>query len=150
MKTIYVDTSVFGGCYDEGFAPSSMELLNEFKRGKNRMMYSDLVEEELFNASKKIQTLPSQIPDRYMIRTKVNHRAWLLANKYLQEGILGYESFMDAGHIALATLQGADILASWNFKHLVNEGKIKKYNAINKNMGYRLLEIQTPLKILNP
>jgi hypothetical protein len=52
-------------------------------------------------------------------------------------------------HIALATLNNADVLASWNFKHIVNLDRIRLYNSINLRLGYRLIEIRTPREILN-
>jgi hypothetical protein len=52
-------------------------------------------------------------------------------------------------HIALATLNNADVLASWNFKHIVNLDRIRLYNSINLRFGYRLIEIRTPREILN-
>jgi len=42
------------------------------------------------------------------------------------------------------------VLASWNFKHIVNLDRIKLYNSINLAMGYRMLEIRTPREILKP
>ncbi|SFW57989.1 hypothetical protein [Chitinophaga sancti] len=47
MKTIYVDTSVFGRCFDTEFKAYSNKLLDEFKRGKMKMMIADLVMGEL-------------------------------------------------------------------------------------------------------
>lgn len=58
--------------------------------------------------------------------------------------------YNDALHIALATLHGAAILASWNFKHIVNLDRIKLYNSMNSRMGYRLREIRPPREILKP
>ncbi len=36
-------------------------------------------------------------------------------------------------HIAMATIYKVDVLASWNFKHIVNLDKIKGYNSVNLN-----------------
>ena len=41
----------------------------------------------------------------------------------------------DTEHIPLATLNGADILASWNFKHMVNWRRIRSYNEVNIERG---------------
>ena len=61
---------------------------------------------------------------------------------YVQEGALTIKSFNDALHIALATLNNADVLASWNFKHIVNLNRIRLYNSINLKLGYRMIEIR--------
>jgi len=42
----------------------------------------------------------------------------------------------------------ADILISWNFKHIVNITRIRGYNSVNIKNGHRALEIRTPREIL--
>jgi hypothetical protein len=41
------------------------------------------------------------------------------------EKVVGKASFDDCIHIALATINKADILVSWNFKHIVNVYRIR-------------------------
>jgi len=41
-----------------------------------------------------------------------------------------------------------DVLASWNFKHIVNLNRIKGYNAINLKLGYPTIEIRSPLELI--
>jgi len=48
----------------------------------------------------------------------------------------------------MATVHHADVLASWNFKHIVNLDRIRLYNSINLRLGYRMIEIRTPREIL--
>jgi len=150
MNTIYVDTSVFGGCYDQVFKEYSNKLLDGFKQGKMKMMVSNLVGDELMDAAEEIKIQALQVPFIHTIYTKAPFKAYALAGRYIAEGALKLSSLTDAMHIATATLQGADILASWNFKHIVNKGKIEIYNAINKDMGYRTIQIKSPREILNP
>ena len=50
----------------------------------------------------------------------------------------------DTQHIAVATVEQVDLLASWNFKHIVNFDKIRLYNAVNLKYGYKVLEIRNP------
>ena len=71
-----------------------------------------------------------------------------LADRYIIENVVGKTSRSDCLHIALATINRVDILASWNFKHIVNIGKIRGYNSINLKLGYPTLEIRTPKEIL--
>ena len=59
------------------------------------------------------------------------------------------KSYNDALYIALATLNNADVLSSWNFKHIVNLDRIKLYNnSINLRLGYKIIEIRSPREIL--
>jgi len=52
-------------------------------------------------------------------------------------------------HIAIATINNSEVLASWNFKHIVNLDRIRLYNSINLRLGYRIIEVRTPREILN-
>lgn len=71
-----------------------------------------------------------------------------LANEYIKENVVGKTSMSDCIHIALATLNHADVLVSWNFKHIVNVHRIRGYNSVNYKLGYKILEIRTPREIL--
>ncbi len=62
---------------------------------------------------------------------------------------MGQTSRADCQHIAMATLANADVLISWNFKHIVNLDKIRGYNGINYQLGYDMIEIRTPKEIIN-
>jgi hypothetical protein len=43
----------------------------------------------------------------------------------------------------------ADVLVSWNFKHIVNLERIRGYNSINFRKGYQMTEIRTPKEIFD-
>ena len=58
--------------------------------------------------------------------------------------VVGPSSMADCFHIAIATIQKADLLVSWNFKHIVNIERIHGYNAVNLKNGYHTLEIRNP------
>lgn len=55
----------------------------------------------------------------------------------------------DAPHIALATVGRADVLVSWNFKHIVNLQRIHGYNSVNLRKGHQMIEIRTPREVLS-
>ena len=50
--------------------------------------------------------------------------------------------------MALATIERVDVLVRWNFRHIVNLGKIRLFNAVNLEQGYGLIEIRTPREVL--
>jgi hypothetical protein len=150
MEVVYLDTSVFGGIFDKEFSEFSGKLLETFKKGKRIMMLSDLVMRELKGARKEVRQQASGIPKRYMIMTANPLKAYGLAARYIAEGALTLRSKDDALHIATATLQNADCLASWNFKHMANTTKIDLFNKINNDWGFRSIKIKTPYEILNP
>ena len=72
-----------------------------------------------------------------------------LAKKYIEEGVVGKTSFEDCLHIASATIVKADVLASWNFKHIVNITRIRGYNSVNLKHGYAQIDIRSPRELIN-
>ncbi len=82
-------------------------------------------------------------------RTELTEEAILLAESYLAENVVGKSSRTDCYHIAIATVLKADILVSWNFKHIVNIQRIRGYNAVNLLRGYQTIEIRTPREIFD-
>jgi len=53
----------------------------------------------------------------------------------------------DGLHIALASVAEADLLVSWNFKHIVHFDKIRLFNSANLEQGYRTLQIYSPREV---
>ncbi|MGE7775975.1 hypothetical protein ACQKLP_14700 [Chitinophaga sp. NPDC101104] len=149
MVKVYVDTSVIGGCCDAEFQEWSLALFDEFNAGTKKIIISDIISMELLGASNEVKSYLNQVPQSNRILIDANDKALMLAQTYIDEGALPGKNYQDALHIAHATLSGADVLASWNFKHLVNLERIKQYNAINLKLGLNTVEIRTPREILN-
>ena len=145
---IYTDTSVIGGCFDKEFQEWSNALFQEFVVGTQQIMLSDLTLQELELARDEIRNKVKEIPDENRIAIGVGDETMKLAETYISEGALTNKSYNDALHIALATINNSDVLASWNFKHIVNLDRIRIYNSINFRLGYKMIEIRTPREIL--
>lgn len=146
---VYTDTSTIGGCFDKEFEEWSVALFEEFKSGTKFILLSDLTLQELEFARQEIWEKILEVPSNYQITIGITDEAINLVETYINEGALTNKSYNDALHIALATLNNADVLASWNFKHIVNLSRIKLYNSINLKLGYDIIEIRTPREILN-
>lgn len=71
-----------------------------------------------------------------------------LAEAYLEHHVVGPGSRSDALHVALAVVSACDVLVSWNFKHIVNLGRIRLFHAVNMERGYGPIEIRSPKEIL--
>jgi tryptophan 2,3-dioxygenase len=80
---------------------------------------------------------------------EITNEAIDLASDYINEKVVGQTSFADCLHIAIATINHADFLISWNFKHIVNIQRIIGYNAVNIKKGYKQLEIRSPREFEN-
>ncbi|MEY4905478.1 MAG: hypothetical protein RLZZ292_3293 [Bacteroidota bacterium] len=145
---LYFDTSVFGGVYDEEFEEISTLLFEKVKLGQITCVYSDLSETELQNAPQKVRNYFMNLPKEYMEFVEVTEEAYELAQKYLDEKVVGKTSTDDCRHIATATINKVDILVSWNFKHIVNVFRIRGYNSINLRCGYSQLDIRSPKEIV--
>jgi hypothetical protein len=89
------------------------------------------------------------VPANYQIVPGDSQEASDLAAAYLAHGIVGAKSSSDALHVALATVGRTDVLVSWNFKHVVNLGRIRLFNAVNLECGYGALEIRTPREVID-
>ena len=143
-QKLYIDTSVFGGYYDEEFAEFTIPLFERLNSGEFKLLFSTVTQEELENAPHKVQDLVRQLKVDNTEFIEVTEEVIDLATEYIKEKVVGQTSFADSLHIALATINQADYLISWNFKHIVNVQRIRGYNAINLKNGYKLLEIRSP------
>jgi predicted nucleic acid-binding protein len=148
ISRVYIDTSVIGGYIDSEFKEWSIKLFDEFKNGKKIAVVSDITLDELELAPKKVQNILSSIPDKNVIIVESNAEIEVLAKQYILRKAVSEKFYLDALHIAIATYYNVTVLSSWNFKHIVNLDRIIKYNSVNIEMGYKILEIRSPRDIL--
>jgi len=148
ITRVYIDTSVIGGCIDQEFKEWSIKLFDEFKNGKKIAVISDITLDELELAPKRVQNILKQIPDKYLKIVESNLETEELARQYILRKAVSEKFYLDALHIAIATNYNVTVLSSWNFKHIVNLDRIIKYNSVNIEMGYKVLEIRSPRDIL--
>lgn len=148
MERLYLDTSVFGGYFDAEFELWTKMLFDKIIEGRYKVVYSELTNIELTNAPERVKNLLLKLPNDAVEVVENSIEATDLANAYIQENVVGKTSLPDCNHIALATLNDADILVSWNFKHIVNVNRIRGYNAVNVKLGHKILEIRSPREIL--
>lgn len=144
---VYADTSVFGGVLDEEFREASLDFFNEIGRGRFLLVCSAIVDLELREAPKKVKEFYESMLPKAEI-AEVTTEALELEQAYLAAGILTPKSAMDALHVALATIARADLIVSWNFKHIVHFDKIRQFNAINRLRGWPALEIYSPKEVI--
>jgi predicted nucleic acid-binding protein len=147
IKSAYLDTSVFGGYFDEEFSDNTVPFFERILDERIQIFISKLLIAELAGAPDEVKELFKSIPQEQLTFVELTEEARLLANKYIEENVVGSTSRADCQHIAMATLAKADVLVSWNFKHIVNLDRIRGYNGINLLMGYSTIEIRTPKEI---
>ncbi len=148
IPRVYIDTSVIGGYFDEEFELYTKLFFEKVGQGKFKIILSDLLIAELNGAPESVVTFFKSISHANIEHVDQTEDSIQLGEEYLKEGVVGRTSRTDCRHIALATLVNADILISWNFKHIVNITRIRGYNSVNIKNGHRVLEIRTPREIL--
>ncbi|TXD82217.1 type II toxin-antitoxin system VapC family toxin [Subsaximicrobium wynnwilliamsii] len=147
-QRIYLDTSIFGGLHDEEFKDYTEPLFERVKKSEFEIIYSNVTEQELENAPDRIRATVELLPKDSTVYVKSDIESANLAKKYIDEGVVGPTSYADCLHIAMATIHNANILISWNFKHIVNVVRIVGYNSVNIAEGYKPIDIRSPRELM--
>jgi len=145
---IYADTSVFGGCLDDEFAVDSKAMFREISSGKFLLLVSIVLLRELTLAPDEVQKILADLPEGAVEMIPDTDEIPALRDAYIHSGILGEGSKADAEHIAAASVGGADILVSWNFRHIVHFEKIAGFQAVNMLRGYNPIRIFSPKEVV--
>ena len=144
---VYADTSVFGGVEDEKFAEASKRFFSRVRDGEFSVLLSNEIVRELLLAPDAVRNIWESLPAESVERTAVDEPAKELAREYLKAGVVGAASESDALHVATATVAGADLILSWNFRHIVSYSRIIGFNGVNVKSGYRSMVILSPLEV---
>lgn len=147
-KRYYIDTSVFGGYFDQEFADTTQKLFSEMEKSETVILFSEMTENELSEAPESVKDFVKDLPSKNIEFLEITPETIDLADKYIEENVVGKTSREDCIHIALATIFRADVLISWNFKHIVNLRRIQGYNSVNLRYGYPNIEIRSPKEMI--
>lgn len=142
---LYLDTSIPSAYYDTS---KPVRQLMTQKWFEHEALAYDLyisaitVEEieRLQNEVKK-RNLRQLISTYQMKMLTLTEASQNLANEYMQKGAIPKSEPEDAYHVAIASVNGLDALASWNFSHIVSINPIRKIHEINARYQYSLVEI---------
>lgn len=148
QQKLYIDTSVFGGYYDDEFQEFTEPLFKRIQSDEFIILFSTVTQDELENAPTRVRELVQQLKVKSIQFVEVTDEAVELAGECIIGKVVGETSYADCLHIALATIYHADFLVSWNFKHIVNVKRIMGYNSINIKNGYKPLEIRSPRDLM--
>jgi predicted nucleic acid-binding protein len=145
---IYLDSSIISHLYAED-APDKMRITEEFWREIEEGLYeaviSSFVIVELGKCQEPKRSLMlNKLQQSNIIELDVDEEAAYLASKYIEHGVLSEKHYEDAFHIAAATVSKCQVLASWNFKHIVKVKTILGTNGINRVEGYEEIQLLSP------
>ncbi len=144
---IYIDTSVLGGCFDTEFSPWSNGLIRDFRAGRLIPVLSDVTAAEATDAPEAVRELHREMLGLAGSLLPITPTVLELVAAYGSRKILAPKYEADMRHIALATIAAVDALVSWNFRHIVRLDKIRLFNEVNVQLGYRALNILSPREV---
>jgi predicted nucleic acid-binding protein len=145
---VYVDTSVVGGCFDDEFAEWSNALFEKARDGEILILISSVLIDELSRSPEHVRAVIDDLPKHTKELITESDEVERLHSLYVSNKIVGPASANDARHVACATVAKANVLVSWNMKHLVHYDKIWRYNAVNQIENYQRIDIRTPQEVV--
>lgn len=148
IPTLYLDTSVIGGCFDDEFKAATRELFRQADLGFYQLFVSVVTEEEIQGAPPEIQKFFAETFTDAKQILPLTPEAETLAQAYLAAGVVTSNYADDARHVAIATVEQVGLIVSWNFKHLANYQRETAFNGVNLLQGYRPARILTPLELI--
>jgi hypothetical protein len=144
---VYIDTSIYGGLHDEEFAEPTETFFETIKDQGCAILASQITIDELDGAPETVRdSFRNRIAGTFE-EIPITAEVEELAQAYVDAEVLGEASLADALHVAAATVARADLIVSWNFKHIVNYNRIRKFNGVNALKGYPQIDIRSPLEM---
>lgn len=148
---LYLETTTFNWYFDP--RPGHEEVVKLFeavKAGKFIGYTSQYVTDELKKAGEPKRTDMLNLVDEYgIIELAPKAEVILLADEYINAGILPKSQKFDSLHIAMASVHGLDAIVSYNFHH-INRNKTKELiPLINSLHGLPGIMFCTAEEVLN-
>ena len=144
---VYADTSVFGGVFDPEFALPSRQFFEAVDAGRCDLVISTIVVAELLPAPVDVRNLLGQYAEKAQI-AEVSERAQTLQSFYIRQRVVGKRASADALHVAIATVTNCNFVVSWNFKDLVNQRSITRFNEVNVINSFGQIGICSPHEVV--
>ena len=146
--TLYLDTSVIGGYFDDEWKEATQELWRLRDAGRFHFQTSIIAFDEITQAPDEVRELFHRTfadpPSLLMVTEEMEE----LAEAYLAASVVSPKYTDDARHVAVVSVLRLDFLVSWNFKHLVNVQREAGFNAVNLLQGYPPVRIINPLQLI--
>ena len=93
MERIYLDTSVFGGYFEQEFEFWTKLLFDKIVKGEIKLLYSQMTEIELAEVPQHIKDLTKKITDKQIEFLPITDEANFLADCYLYQTNSGFRTF---------------------------------------------------------
>lgn len=150
---VYVETTVWSFAFADDspdYRAATLAFFDECRRGRFSTLTSPPVFDEVLRSEEpKRSQLSKLIVEINPTRLAASDDADRLAGEFVRLGAVPPSKPIDAAHVAYAFLAQADVLVSWNFKHITNVRRSQKFNAAASLFGFQKpLIITTPSEIL--
>jgi len=150
---LYIETSVFGFYFDQNprnalRREATVALLEQIHLGIMDAATSPLTFDELRRSAEPLRSRLLPLADGIRRLTVDKQEIDRLTRAYLNDRAIPEDYMEDATHVAYATLGRADVLVSFNLRHLANEWAERQIGAVNLREGYQPLRIRTPEEVL--
>jgi hypothetical protein len=154
MKTVYLETSIFGyltGRRSRDLLASARQQITELwwheHRDRFELFVSPVVETEASKgdpdaADRRLSAMMG-IP-----QLAVNAEVERLAEQLVRDGAVPEVATEDAVHVAVAAVHRIDYLLTWNCRHIDNAEAKPAIRAICVALGYPCPEICTPEELM--
>lgn len=154
--TIYVETSVISyltarPSTDPGIAGRQHEthVWWDSRRDHFRLVTSRLVIEEASKGDPQAAAERLHVLGGLDLLDFEDEEAASIVNLLVASGPLPAKATDDATHVAIAVLNGADYLLTWNCTHLANATLRRKVEVILRDAGYRPVIMCTPWDLMD-
>jgi len=88
-QRIYIDTSVFGGFFDEEFEEHTIPLFDRIRSGEFIILYSTVTQDEIENVKELVKSIKVNLTEF----VETTYDAIDLATEYITEKVVGKTSY---------------------------------------------------------
>lgn len=151
---VYIETTVWSFAFADDspdFTRSTLAFFAGIQSAGVQPIISALVLTEIRRSGEPVRSQLLDLVRRIGPRVVPDAEASLqLADDFLKVGAVPPSKPDDAAHVAAAFVAGADVLVSWNFKHITNVRRAQMFNAAAQLRGFRKpLTIVTPAEVIS-
>lgn len=127
-----------------------MKLFEAINAGKYEAYTSVLVMRELENAPEPKKSNMLALVEKYNLETLISQPdAEILAEFYVESGVIPASHFFDSLHVAMASVYELDCVISYNLHHINRDKTRLLATLINNKEGYGGIAIATAEEVLN-
>jgi hypothetical protein len=150
---LYIETTVPNFLFADD-ALEKKSITEEFYRwigtSSDTLYISELVLYEISRAQSPLRAKLLDAVARLQAKNlAITSEAEGLAERYVQDEAIPARFRDDALHVAIAVLNGLDVVVTWNMKHLANVRRIESINRTNRVMALSPIRIHTPEEVID-